>query len=80
MKKIIIILFLINIVNCYADEPRYRNKFRSSNKLYEFKLIEFKKDSVLIGDEYYDQSKEIKWGLFNRITKRRIRYVALSLL
>lgn len=72
MKKIVIILFLINIINCYADESRYRNKFRSSNKLYEFKLTELKKDSVLIGDEYYDQSKEIKWGLFNRITKRKI--------
>jgi hypothetical protein len=72
MKKIILILFLINIVNCYADEPRYCNKFSSSNKLYEFKITEVKNDSILIDNEYYNQSSEIKWGLFNKITKKKI--------
>lgn len=72
MKKIILILFLINIVNCYADEPRYCNKFRSSNKLYEFKITEVKNDSILIDNVYYKESREIKWGLFNRITKKKI--------
>lgn len=72
MKKIILILFLINIVNCYADEPRYCNKFISSNKLYEFKISEVKNDSVLIDNVYYKESREIKWGLFNRISKKKI--------
>lgn len=72
MKKLILILFLINIVNCYADEPRYCNKFISSNKLYEFKITEVKNDSVLIDNIYYKESREIKWGLFNRITKKKI--------
>lgn len=72
MKKIILILFLINIVYCYADEPRYCNKFSSSNKLYEFKITEVKNDSILIDNVYYKQSREIKWGLFNKITKKKI--------
>ncbi|MFN7044694.1 MAG: hypothetical protein ACK4M1_05820 [Flavobacterium sp.] len=72
MKRIILIIFLINIVNCYADEPRYCNKFRSSNKLYEFKITEVKNDSILIDNVYYKQSREIKWGLFNRITNKKI--------
>lgn len=72
MKKIILILLLINIVNCYADEPRYCNKFSSSNKRYEFKITEVKNDSILIDNVYYKQSREIKWGLFNTITKKKI--------
>lgn len=72
MKKILLLLLLLNFFNCYADQPRYCNKFKSSNNLYEFKITEVKKDSTLIENVYYKQSKEIKWGLFNRITNKKI--------
>lgn len=65
-----IIVFFFSCSNLLADEPRYRNKFRSSNKLYEFRISETKADSILIDNEYQKFKIEHKWELINRITKK----------
>lgn len=72
MRKLILFTILFTIINCYADEPRNNYKFLSWNKLYEFKLSKTQIDSVLIDGRYYKTSKEIKWSVFNRITRKKL--------
>lgn len=72
MKKLLIILFLITSLIVNADEPRYRNSFNSSNNVFEFKISQVRTDSVLIGNEYYKSTKEVKWSLYNSKDKTKI--------
>jgi len=64
-----IIVIFFSWSNLLADQPRYRNNFKSSNKLYEFRISETKKDSILIDNEYQKFNIEYKWELINRISK-----------
>ncbi len=72
LKKIVLILVFFKIVNCYADEFRYCDKFRSANNLYEFRISAVRYDSIKIDGVYRKDSTEKKWGLFNRVTKKKL--------
>lgn len=65
-----IFTFLFSWSNLFADEPRYRNNFKSSNKIYEFIISDTKKDSILIDKEYQKFNIEYKWEVRNRISKK----------
>lgn len=67
---LLIFIFLFSWSNLFADQPRYRNNFKSSNKIYEFRISETKKDSILIDNEYQKFNSEYKWELVNRISKK----------
>ncbi|TKG89836.1 hypothetical protein EYV94_24770 [Puteibacter caeruleilacunae] len=65
-----ILILSIVFAFCRADEPRQNWKFRSKNGLYVLKLSESKVDTIK--DEYgtYQTYRELKWGLYNSITKK----------
>lgn len=69
--KYILILFLtLGFVYCKADEPRQNWNFKSKNGLYVLKLSKSKTDTITDKHGTYQIYSELRWGLYNTITKK----------
>ena len=70
MEFILILILSFGFSICKADEPRQNWKFKSKNGLYVLKIRDSKTDTVT--DKYgtYQNYRELKWGLYNSITKK----------
>ena len=70
IKYILILILSLGFVICKADNPRQNWKFKSKNGLYVLKLSESKTDTIIDEHGTYQIYRELKWGLYNSITKK----------